>query len=469
MYRQLNPLARLTTAVILGSVSITLPMQLAIAQQSATSPPAKGTTQPLDPEFAMVKLQLRILEKQLDQLLGEGVSEGEEFDEIVQRIRDHYHLMHELQRELTAKTSKQAEAAARQSKDADVAKQELLQMREIYEELRAENVKLIQELKNAHQEIEGLKTARNELTTRAETGEKLATRLFKTKYAQAEDAARLLDQVLGNTARISADPRTNSLIVQADAEVLNSTIDILKSLDAPTEKDSTFAEDPEDIDLPPTVMIRFFWLCDGPPTKGAKQAETILPASVCNGLRKIGLENPYLAAQGTTTLALSGAVELSLKGQKENVFFEIGNLPTDLFGDRIQLGVEGEVGIKLPDRLMLSVRTHGNRREGKNYRTLNQFSGSLVTPLDHYVILGATSYAIQPQEQASRSSRRGYGGGYGGYGDGGFGGEFGGGEFGAEEEKSAQPAPQDNNRPAVSQLAYVVQVVPAETFTAEKD
>ena len=186
---------------------------------------------------------------------------------------------------------------------------------------------------------------------------------------------------MGESLRISVDERTNSLILKAANEALISAEAILKHLDQPTDDDNE-AEEEEELS---GVTIRVFWLCQGSPHADAAPASRVLPTAVCKGLAKIGLNAPYVVSQAVTSLALPDTDDFEA--------FLLRDVRSNLFGKEVWLNVEGHLRPIDEEQLQFNMETTCKESYPQKTRNTNTFSGSVVTPLDHYVILGTTSYA----------------------------------------------------------------------------
>lgn len=439
-----------TTLIVLASIaSCTSSAPKALGQFDA----GFGAT-PTDPALIEAQLRLRALDRELEMLFEKNITNGEEFDRVVTKIREQHEKMQALRKELQLNSKGDSPsnnknvlpynarlAAEQQKLNAMTAKLQAqsAKLNSEKEHMAAHTKTLQQELQKAHTELQKARVEMQMIKQSMATSgpkKKLPISVFQLKYAKAIEAAYAIENVLGNAVRVSVDERTNSLLVKSDEAQRDEIKEVLANLDQPTEKEKSQTEGVKGQDLPPAMMVRIFWLCDGQPSSDAPSADSILPKSVCDGLTKIGIGNPFLASQGTTTVALEDHDDRRM-GR-----FQIEQIPSLLFGEHIGLSMEGSAIADGSEQLMLSVQFSGTKKEGNNYRNVNVFHGSVVMPLDHYVILGASSYATSAQ-QAFVGSRRG---------------GFGGGEFGAAEAQK---------KPTVSQFAYVLQVVPAETFSTK--
>ncbi len=477
-----------------------------------------GHTPPVHPRIAKEQLQLRILEIKLERLLEKGVTDGQEFENIVNTIQTHHERLYSLYDEFQANLDLQAKQPRSQSSEKKLIEAEEKQLEAILKDHQQHRAQLQQQLQAMQKELEAahkeLERSRRDLTA-SNPEKELRTSIYKTKHTDASRAAELLDEVLGDSVRISVDSRTSHLLVKAADEVMQSVSRILSEIDTPAEEQPSNQAAENESRLPSSAMLRVFWLSSGSPNKDAPSADRVLPKSVCDGLVKIGIYNPHLVSQATVSMAL-------MNGENN---FRLGDIPVKVFGQKLDFHVHGVAETTRSGKLGLQLESVVRRTEnvgfggggGTKSTVVNQFSGSIVTPLDHYVILGSTSYATGTRQDDRFGRGMGeLGGGMGG----GFGGEYGGGEYGrgggyggaggrggaggqggaggrggaaGEAGESGQDgapgadgAPGGrggrgggrsardtarraaNDEPEVTQFAYVVQVVAAETYGPEE-
>jgi type II secretory pathway component GspD/PulD (secretin) len=311
---------------------------------------------------------------------------------------------------------------------------------------------------------------------------------FNLAHASAADAAEKILALFGaQTIRVSIDDRTNSLIIYGDANAIGQIRELLAQIDAPGESSEVdpAARGPKG-DEARSVLLRMFWLADGLPEGEGSEPAKFLPVPVIGALEKLGLSNPRLVAQTVNSLA-------SVKGSSSNF---TSNAPAILFKQPAQLSCSGEMEPVVGDRTRLRLQMNVVGRVGCD------LSGSLVTPLGHYMVLG-TANSIAGGQQTASMGMEGMPGGYGGYGgEGGFGGgrggdggaggaggrggyggaggrggEFGGGyggEMGGSGEMGMEGAPAgapsaggETPKYKTSRFAFVVQVIDGESYAPE--
>jgi hypothetical protein len=196
--------------------------------------------------------------------------------------------------------------------------------------------------------------------------------------ARASEAAAVLQQLYGDRLRVAVDEHLNTLIVLPDPKIWKSVDYVLNLLDHQAER----AEKGKRIQS--DLQTRVVWVVDGLPGPAETEPnEQLLPPAVVEALHGLGLANPKILSQGVTTL----------KSPDEAFSSFSFRLPVNIRGGRIAFGGQGTVygprhvegkGDWYPVSLDIKV-TDPN---GVNC----QMSGSLMMPLDHYVVLGTTSF-----------------------------------------------------------------------------
>jgi hypothetical protein len=314
---------------------------------------------------------------------------------------------------------------------------------------------------------------------------------FNLAHVPAADAADKMLALFGaQTIRASIDDRTNSLIIYGKADALKQIGELLTQIDSPGDSaDVDAAASAVRGDDVRSVLLRVFWLADGLPEGEGEPPLGYLPVPVLEATERLGLDNPQLVAQTVNSLA-------STRGSSASF---ATNAPAILFKQPAQLSCSGEMEPISGDRTRLRLQVNVVGHVGCH------LSGSLVTPLGHYMVLGTANSIAGGQPTGAMGmegmpgaygwygfgGRGGYGGeggaggrggqggpgGRGGYGEaGGRGGEFGGaygGEMGrgemAMEEGAPAEAPPEAKAPKykTSRFAFVVQVIDGESYAPE--
>jgi hypothetical protein len=224
---------------------------------------------------------------------------------------------------------------------------------------------------------------------------------------------------------------------------------------------------------PRSLLLCIFWLADGLPADELQNPDDFLPHSVLDAVARLGLSNPRLVTQTVNSLAV---------GDEEAVEYSIA-VPAILFKQPTNLSCAGHMR-----SMMDQTRIGLDMQINVMGPTINcQLSGSLSTPLEHYMVLGtANSVTVDPATIAASGAPgemmmgaggpggMGMRGAYGrgpapgmGLRGGGVGSEGGGAAFGAEGAAAGAPPQATATKYNTSHFAFVVQVIEAESFPPE--
>jgi hypothetical protein len=256
-----------------------------------------------------------------------------------------------------------------------------------------------------------------------------------------EDAAKSIESLFGpRTMRVAIDDRSNSLIVYGKPDTLQAVEALLMRLDQ-SERD---VSQPNSSTTMRPLMLRVIWLADGKLASSGTAPEAVLPPNVLKAINKLGLESPAVITQTVNSLAVT---------PNEGVEFET-SVPALLMSQMFELGYSGKVTATGPDQATVAMRV---AVVGKGVNS--QLQGSITMPLQHYIVLG-TSNAVIPMP-------RDVAGGDGAMVPGGI--SYG--DFVGDPSSTPGLPPAPAQAPAAgfdsSRFAFVVQVVPAESFAPE--
>lgn len=280
-------------------------------------------------------------------------------------------------------------------------------------------------------------------------------KIFSLAHAAPQDLAKVIESIFSPAQlRLSIDDRTKSLVVMGDKESLAIVESLLMKMDQPADGATDVplqqgAKRQADGDR--SLLLRVFWLADGLPEDEGQDPAAYLPNSVLKALDGLGLKTPRLVAQTVNAVAVTdkGYVDFS------------ANVPAVLLGQTASLNCNGSMRPIVADRAGLDVQISVI---GPSINCGLQ--GSLATPLGHYMVLGtANSLSADPSQMA------GMHGGEMGAMPGGFQPGFGvEGGFGGGGADPTAAAPQEAPRPKLNQarFAFVVQVIEATSYPAEK-
>ncbi len=348
------------------------------------------------------------------------------------------------------------QAAAKSAAQVDWAKQieaHAKQLDGYAEQLNARERQLAQlaaQLKNAEQQ-QNLPPIEGEV------------KIFRLAHVPATDAAQQIMSLFGAQAvRVAIDERSNSLIVFGKADPVKSIEAILMQLDAKNRGEAGSGSMEGESGSRSFLML-VFWLADGLPKGEGAEPELYLPGSVILATKRLGLDQPRLVAQTVNSLASRG---------EQPVQFTT-HVPAIVFGQQAQLECIGSM------RLTGDDRTDVNLQVGVQGSVNCDLSGSLVSPIGHFMVLGtansiASDMGIAPDMGdgmgAMGRGGRGEYGGRGGVSDASTPiypapaeskekpGEEGLDDFAKQEKRNATPQFKS------SRFAFVVEVIEAESF-----
>jgi hypothetical protein len=212
--------------------------------------------------------------------------------------------------------------------------------------------------------------------------------ILPLRHAQAGEVAEVLRQVYGGMdLRVAVDERLNRLIVLTDPKMskpVNYLVDVLDQQAGSTDGDKQAERN---------LQVRVLWLVYGPTAIGDEPDERSLSPAAIEALHDLGLAHPRIACQDVTTL--------SPPGDDFSTFqFKV---PVNFDKLRVTFGGEGTVYGSGGGQYCIQLSIKTTDPGGENC----QMSGSLVTPLEHYVVLGSTNFITDWQAEGS-GYRSGY-------------------------------------------------------------
>ena len=132
--------------------------------------------------------------------------------------------------------------------------------------------------------------------------------------------------------------------------------------------------------VPRSLLVRIFWLADRlPESEGGQYAGDYLPQSVLDATKKLGLDMPTLVTQTVNSLAVGS----------DDVTSFSANAPALLYGQPSMLGCGSRLKLVGGDSVRMELNVHVS---GSANGDLN---GSLVTPLNHFIVLGTANSLIR--------------------------------------------------------------------------
>ncbi len=278
---------------------------------------------------------------------------------------------------------------------------------------------LQQQLREAHKQLrsfhEKFEAERRKHLPPLENG---LLQVFQLREIDPVEVAEILNELLGPAQlRMAPDSEHSRLLVYARQKILDEISALIQQFDVPEDPNSSQAKD--DKYLAESLMVRIFWLSDGATYPDAQPANNFLPNSVTEALKHVGIAAPFLVLQSNTSIALNEDGAAS---------FHVHDLPVNVFNDRLRFSAEGEVHAVDTNQIRLRMETATERTVGNEPIAENHIGGSMVAPLNHFMVLGTTNYAAPTSHEGVTS-------------------------------KSTD---------ATSRFAFVVQVIEAKSFTPDE-
>ena len=203
-------------------------------------------------------------------------------------------------------------------------------------------------------------------------------KIYKLSYAPARDTAQTVESLFGaQTLRLAVDERSNTLIVYSKPDSVTALDALMSRLDEQAAAATgTDKSKQGGLATPRSLLLRVFWLADGLPEGVGQAPHDFLPDTVLQATTKLGLEAPRLVTQTVNSLAL---------GREESVDFST-YVPAVLLDQPVGLTSHGRIKLVSDDRVRLEM---GVQVGGPAINC--ELSGSLATPLGHYMVLGTAN------------------------------------------------------------------------------
>jgi Bacterial type II/III secretion system short domain len=236
--------------------------------------------------------------------------------------------------------------------------------------------------------------ARQQLPQTAPLPDNAALKIFSLRYMQPVEAGNVLSQITGGDSgtRMAFDLRTNSLLLAGSEKQLKIAEALLSRLDQPgQETEKRRAE---------TLQLRVVWLLDG--VKGmanglafdgkGKVTDGFVSPQVIEALSQLGIGDPRVMCQQLTTLTIRPEERRS--GQ---FHFQVPVLVED---DLWQFSGQGSVANSAKEKYTVDIGLTVEQRDESNKRNTAELSGSIITPLAHYTVVGTTTFVATKLEPA---------------------------------------------------------------------
>ena len=214
----------------------------------------------------------------------------------------------------------------------------------------------------------GVSESRAQEAPRAAKKPELVTQIFALKYMEADQHLQAtLTELLTERGKIAVDKRTNSVIVQSDAQQLAMVRDLLSALDVDATR-----QDPRQ-DPGPAIkdrQVRIIWLMSG------LDEGSMIP----NDMKEI---TDQLSRYGVTGLKL--VAQTIVRGRD---LFTTSAYP-DLDGKPILLNIHGEfVETKSSESVQMKISLSANvAKNSSRGESLAKVETTVLTPFGHPVVL----------------------------------------------------------------------------------
>jgi hypothetical protein len=206
--------------------------------------------------------------------------------------------------------------------------------------------------------------------------ENAAIGAFTLKYVRPEDIGQALHNITGGGGpRIAVDERTNTLLIAGNPKQMDVAQQLVKTLDQPGKMQQN--EDPE------SVQVRIVWLSEGLTDRNMEPPKSsIVSPQVVDALHDLGMEQPQVVCQQLTSLTLSRP------DRRAQFHFRV---PTDIENSTWDFQGDGMIVPTANDRYALEFNLALTHPDPKEPQT-SQVSGSILTPLGHYTVMGTTTF-----------------------------------------------------------------------------
>jgi hypothetical protein len=207
---------------------------------------------------------------------------------------------------------------------------------------------------------------------------------FTLKYVRPEEIGQALHNITGGGGpRIAVDERTNTLLIAGNPKQMDVAQQLIKTLDQPGK--SQQGKTPE------VLQLRIVWLSEGMTDRDmSPPSPTIISPPVTDALRELGMEQPQVVCQQLTSLTLIPG------GPNGKYRFRV---PTQIEDSTWEFQGEGTITPTADDRYAMDFNLSLTEPSSKTSQS-SQLSGSILTPLAHYTVMGTTTF-VAPAKDAT--------------------------------------------------------------------
>ncbi|HEX3602304.1 MAG TPA: secretin N-terminal domain-containing protein [Lacipirellulaceae bacterium] len=215
-------------------------------------------------------------------------------------------------------------------------------------------------------------------------------RVFPLKYVKPEDIGQALHNIMGSDGpRIAVDERSNSLLIAGTEKQIGIAEPLVETLDQPGK--------PRQAKAPEAIQVRVVWVSEGMTDRVSEPPQTsILSPQVVDALRDLGMEQPQVVCQQVTSLALGQP------DRRGDFHFQV---PAQIEDATWQFIGQGTITPTADDRYAMDFNLTLKDTSDPNSQAC-QLGGSILTPLDHYTVMGTTTFvASQPKPDSGKVQR----------------------------------------------------------------
>ncbi|HEX4414782.1 MAG TPA: secretin N-terminal domain-containing protein [Lacipirellulaceae bacterium] len=220
--------------------------------------------------------------------------------------------------------------------------------------------------------------------------ENAAIGAFTLKYVRPEDVGEALHNITGlGGPRIAVDERSNTLIVAGNPKQMDVAKHLVETLDQPGKL--------QQAEMPESVQVRIVWLSEGLSDRNMEPPKpSIVSPQVADALRELGMELPQVVCQQL--------ISLTLKGPDHRAPFHF-RIPTDIENTAWEFQGDGAIVPAANDRYALDFKLALTHSDPKSPQ-LSEVSGSILTPLGHYTVMGTTTFVAAAHDNDTGHAQR---------------------------------------------------------------
>ncbi len=245
-----------------------------------------------------------------------------------------------------------------------------------------------QKLETAQAEVAALAAVQNQ-PAGAPLPDNAALGTFTLKYVRPEEIGQALYRITGGEPRIAVDERTNTLMIAGSPKQMDVAKQLVLTLDQPGK-----VQQGKSLEV---LQLRIVWLSEGLTDRSMDPPNpTIISPPVADALRELGMELPQVVCQQLTSLTLTPT------GPTGKYRFRV---PTQIEDSTWEFQGEGTVTATSDDRYAVDFNLNLMEPMSKDKQP-SQLSGSILTPLGHYTVMGTTTIVAPAKDSTVGKAQR---------------------------------------------------------------